>query len=51
MENAALEWEGLFKHSALGRNARYSTEYHRPLDLIKQRLAMVDVIPTHATRH
>lgn len=51
MENAALEWEGLFKHPALGRNARHDMEYHRPLDLIRQRLAVADVIPIHATRH
>lgn len=35
---AALEWEGLFKHPALGRNARYQREYHTPLDLLRQRL-------------
>lgn len=38
-QHAALrEWEGLFKHPALGRNARNNTEYHVPLDLLRARL-------------
>jgi len=37
-EVAAQEWEGLFKHPALGRNTRHNMEYHRPLDLLRQHL-------------
>lgn len=37
-EAAAHEWDGLFKHPALGRNERHNMEYHRPLDLLRQRL-------------
>ncbi|MBS0194319.1 MAG: hypothetical protein JSR34_08730 [Proteobacteria bacterium] len=35
---AAREWNGLFKHAALGRNARHGMAYHRPLDLLRERL-------------
>ncbi len=38
-ESAALEWEGLFKHRDLGRDTRHNSEYHLPLDLIRQRVA------------
>lgn len=39
VEEAIKEWEhGLFKHPALGRNERFNMEYHRPLDLVRQRL-------------
>lgn len=37
-EAAAREWDGLFKHPALGRNTRHNMEYHRPLDLLRQHL-------------
>ncbi len=37
-EVAAQEWDGLFKHPALGRDTRYNMDYHRPLDLLRQRL-------------
>lgn len=37
-EAAARQWDGLFKHPALGRNKRFSMEYHRPLDLVQARL-------------
>jgi hypothetical protein len=32
-------WNGLFSHPALGRNARHGGPYHRPLDLLRERLA------------
>jgi hypothetical protein len=35
---AALEWDGFFMHSALGCNTRRNMEYHRPLDLVRERL-------------
>ncbi|UGB36872.1 DUF6933 domain-containing protein [Frateuria soli] len=35
---AAQDWNGLFKHPALGRNQRHGMEYHRPLDLLRQHL-------------
>lgn len=35
---AASEWNSLFKHPALGRNERHRMDYHRPLDLLRQRL-------------
>ncbi|MFT4256026.1 MAG: hypothetical protein QM599_03585 [Pseudoxanthomonas sp.] len=38
---AARDWNGLFKHPALGRNARYNMEYHVPLELVRQRLMPV----------
>jgi hypothetical protein len=45
-EAAAQDWDGLFKHPALGRNERYKMEYHRPLDLLRQRLLpAADVLP------
>lgn len=51
-EMAAIEWNGLFKHPALGRNARHNMEYHRPIDLIRQRLMpAADVLPFSSTRH
>lgn len=38
-EIAAQNWEsGLFKHPDLGRDTRYNMDYHRPLDLLRQRL-------------
>ena len=43
-EVAALQWDGLFKHPALGRNTRHNMEYHRPLDLVRQRL-LPSVVP------
>lgn len=53
-ENAVQEWAGLFKHPALGRNARHGMEYHRPLDLVRARLMPspgLDPLPVHPTRH
>jgi hypothetical protein len=45
-EEAAREWNGLFKHPALGRDTRHKSDYHRPLDLLRQRLiAMADILP------
>lgn len=38
VEEAAKEWEGLYQHPALGRNTQYNMEYHKPLDLARQRL-------------
>lgn len=35
---AALEWEGLFQHKSIPRDPRYKMDYHRPLDLVRQRL-------------
>lgn len=35
---AAHDWNGLFKHPALGRNERHCMDYHRPLDLLRQSL-------------
>lgn len=37
-EAAAKEWEGLFRHPALGRNTRYNMDYYVPLDLVRERL-------------
>lgn len=43
---AAHDWNGLFKHPALGRNERHRMDYHRPLDLLRQRLLpAADVLP------
>lgn len=39
VEVALLDWDGLFKHPALGRCERYNMYYHRPLDLLQQRLS------------
>jgi len=48
-EAVAQDWDGRFKHPALGRNERYERykmEYHRPLDLLRQRLLpAADVLP------
>ena len=38
VEEAMQEWEGLYQHPALGRNAQFNMEYHKPLDLARQRL-------------
>ncbi len=38
VEAALPEWEGLFKHPALGRNTHHSMDWHIPLDLLRQRL-------------
>lgn len=37
-ERAAREWDGLFRHPALGRNRRHNSPYRRPLDLLRERL-------------
>jgi len=51
-EAAAQDWNGLFRHPALGRNTRFNMEYHRPLDLLRQLLtANTDILPFNATRH
>ncbi|MGH8280171.1 MAG: DUF6933 domain-containing protein [Gammaproteobacteria bacterium] len=43
---AAMEWEGLFQHPALGRDKRSNMDYHQPLDLVRQRLMpSANVIP------
>ena len=45
-EAALREWEGFFKHPALGRNTRYNMQWHTPLDLLRQRLQpAAQVIP------
>jgi hypothetical protein len=51
-EAAAQDWDGLFKHPALGRNERHNMDYHRPLDLIRQRLLpAATILPLTSTRH
>lgn len=51
-EAALSEWEGLFKHPALGRDERHNTDYHRPLDLVRRRLLSAASIPHFPlTRH
>lgn len=46
METAALDWDGLFRHPALGRSTRHNMDYHRPLDLVRQRLMpTADIVP------
>jgi hypothetical protein len=46
VEEAMQEWEGLYQHPALGRNAQFNMEYHKPLDLARKRLgAAAAVIP------
>lgn len=37
-DSAAAEWLGLFKHKSLGREVRFNSDYHRPLDLLRQHL-------------
>lgn len=41
LADAALrDWiGGLFRHPALGRDPRFNSPYHRPLDLLRQRLS------------
>lgn len=47
---AAREWEGLFRHPALGWNTRHNMEFHRPIDLVRQRLIpAADVLPFPST--
>ncbi len=41
---AARLWNGMFQHPALGRDARSNSKYHRPLDLVRQRLMPSDSI-------
>lgn len=51
VEAALSEWEGLFKHPGLGRNTRHNMDYHRPLDLLRQRLLpAAQIIPFPSTR-
>ena len=39
VEEALGEWEhGMFQHPALGREPRHNAQWHRPLDLLRQRL-------------
>ena len=52
IDGAAREWLGLFKHPALGRETKYNTDYHRPLDLAARRLmTAAGFIPSNDTRH
>jgi hypothetical protein len=48
-EAAAQDWDGLFKHPALGRNARHGMDYHRPLDLVRERLSAGESRESRAT--
>ena len=53
-ESAVQEWGGLFRHPALGDNPRHGMQYHRPLDLVRERLmpsAELLAFPNHSTRH
>lgn len=51
-DSAVLEWDGLFKHAALGRNTHHNMAYHVPLDLIRQRLsAVAPQAPSTLSRH
>lgn len=44
-ESALHHWAaGLFKHPAIGRNQRFNMEYHRPLDLVRERLQLAAAI-------
>lgn len=48
VDAALAEWEGLYQHPSLGRNARGNMDWHMPLDLIRQRLlppAQIIVFP------
>lgn len=38
-EAAARDWGGLFKRPVAGRTTRHSTDYHRPSDLLRERLS------------
>ena len=46
-EEALSEWDhGLFQHPALGREPRHNSHWHRPLDLLRQRLLpAAEVVP------
>ena len=50
-EAAAQDWDGLFKHPALGRNRLHNMDYHRPLDLLRQRLMPSAEILRHPRQH
>ena len=51
-EAAFHDWEnGFFQHPALGRNALYNTQYHRPLDLLKARLMPAGKVLMSAAPH
>ncbi len=46
-EAAARQWEGLFTHPSLGRGrGRFNMDYHRPLDLVRARLALDHQVST-----
>lgn len=47
VDAARLDWQdGLYQHPALGRNVQFNMDYHRPLDLARQRLvASAKVVP------
>ncbi|GAA3920982.1 DUF6933 domain-containing protein [Luteimonas lutimaris] len=53
VEEALGDWEhGLFQHPALGREPRHNSHWHRPLDLLRQRLMpAATVLPFATTRH
>ncbi len=52
VDASARFWNGLYKHPSLSRNRRYDMDYHRPLDLLRQRLLpAADILPLNATRH
>lgn len=52
IDSAAAEWNGLFKHAAVGRDTRHNSDYHRPLDLVRKHLiSPAPVIPLNAARH
>lgn len=48
---AAMEWNGLFKHRSLGRDARFNSDYHSPIDLLRARLLpAADILPFPTAR-
>ena len=51
-DSALLDWEGMFKHPSLTPGTgRYRT-YHRPLDLVRQRLMpAAEIIPFPSKHH
>ncbi|MEO5596558.1 MAG: hypothetical protein ABIQ97_05375 [Lysobacteraceae bacterium] len=52
VEAAMQEWEGLFRISVPGLGKHHPKHYHRPLDLLRQRLvASAVILPFASTRH
>ena len=52
VDAAIREWYGFYKHPSLKTGGRYKTDWHRPLDLLRERLTPgALILPFNPTKH